>query len=71
MVYKTSSSMIKAVKPLNLIDDNIFMLLDKLYYKYGYFSFTYTEFIRFIKIYEIIDADSLHMMKIILLSKEN
>ena len=62
----------KAVQLLNLIDDDsIFMLLGKLYYKYGYFSFAYTEFIRSIKIHEIIDADALHMMKIILLSKES
>ena len=62
----------KAIQLLNLIDDdNIFMLLGKLYYKYGYFSFAYKEFIRSIKIHEIIDADSLNMMKVILLSKEN
>lgn len=61
----------KAVQLLNLInDDNVFMLLGKLYYKYGYFEFAYKEFIRSIKIYEIIDADSLNMMKVILSSKE-
>lgn len=60
----------KAVNLLNLIKDNkIFMLLGKLYYKYGYFSFAYEEFIRSIKTYEIIDAESLSMMKVILLSK--
>lgn len=62
----------KAIQLLNLIDDDsIFMLLGKLYYKYGYFSFAYTEFIRSIKTHEIIDADALQMMKVILLSKEN
>lgn len=47
------------------------MLLGKLYYKYGHFSFAYKEFIRSIKIYEIIDADSLSMMQTILLSKKD
>ncbi len=60
----------KAVQLLNLIDsDSIFMLLGKLYYKYGYFKFAYKEFIRSIKIYEKIDADALEMMKKILMCK--
>ena len=62
----------KAIQLLNLIDDDsIFMLLGKLYYKYGHFSFAYKEFIRSIKIYEIIDANSLSMMQTILLSKKD
>lgn len=61
----------KAVQLLNLIDDdNIFMLLGKLYYKYGYFSFAYKEFIRSIKMHEIIDGDALRMMQTILLSQK-
>ncbi|MFW2492012.1 glycosyltransferase [Clostridium chromiireducens] len=61
----------KAVQLLNLIDeDSIFMLLGKLYYKHGYFSFAYKEFIRSIKIHEIIDNDALRMMQTILLSKQ-
>ena len=61
----------KAVQLLNLIDDDsVFMLLGKLYYKYGYFEFAYREFIRSIKTHEIIDAEALNMMKVILSSKE-
>ncbi|OPJ55349.1 hypothetical protein CLCHR_46810 [Clostridium chromiireducens] len=61
----------KAVQLLNLIDDDsIFMLLGKLYYKYGYFSFAYKEFMRSIKTHEMIDADALRMMQTILLSQK-
>lgn len=61
----------ETVQLLNLIDDDsIFMLLGKLYYKYGYYDFAYKEFIRSINIYEKIDPDALCMMKTILLSKE-
>lgn len=62
----------KAVQLLNLIhDDSIFILLGKLYYKYGYSSLAYEVFIRSIKMYEIIDADALYMMQTILLSKKD
>jgi len=57
----------KAVQLLNLIDDdNILLLLGKLYYKRGYFEFAFKEFIRSIKIYEKIDIEALEMMKLIL-----
>lgn len=59
----------EAIQLLNLIDDDsIFMLLGKLYYKYGYFDFAYKEFIRSIKAHEIIDTDALSMLRTILIS---
>lgn len=62
----------KAVQLLDLIDDdNIFMLLGKLYYKYGYFSISYESFIKSIKTYEVVDPESLYLMQTILLSKKN
>lgn len=57
----------KAVNLLKSIEDNnIFMILGKLYFKYSYFSFAYEEFIKSIKTYDIIDAEALSMMKVIL-----
>ena len=61
----------KAIHLLNLInDDCIFMLLGKLYYKYGHFNYAYKEFVRSIKINNKIDADALSMMRTILLSNK-
>lgn len=49
---------------LNLIeDDNVLLYLAKLYYKNGYMSLAYKEFLRSIKIYDKIDVEGLEMMK--------
>ncbi|RII33932.1 glycosyltransferase [Clostridium chromiireducens] len=62
----------KAVQLLNLIyDENLLILLGKLYYKYRYFNAAYELFIRSIKMYEIVDAEALYMMQTILLSEKN
>lgn len=54
----------KALQLLNLIDDNSVLLrLAKLYYNYGYYKLANKEFMRSIKLNNLIDAEALEMMK--------
>jgi glycosyltransferase involved in cell wall biosynthesis len=54
----------KALQLLNLIENNdVLLLLAKLYFKYGFFKLAHKEFLRSIKLYEKIDVEGLEMMK--------
>ncbi|WP_425449027.1 tetratricopeptide repeat-containing glycosyltransferase family 2 protein [Dethiothermospora halolimnae] len=53
----------KTLNFLNIVNDNSVLLrLGKLYYKHGHFNLAYKEFIRSIRLFNVIDAEGLEIM---------
>ncbi|WP_425449026.1 DNRLRE domain-containing protein [Dethiothermospora halolimnae] len=62
----------KSLELLNLIENNeVLLRLGKLYYKNDFCDLSYKEFIRSIKLFDIIDTEALNIMKDYLIMKDD
>jgi len=54
----------KALQLLNLVENNkVLLLLGKLYYKHKFYNLAYNEFVRSIKLFDVMDSEGLILME--------